>query len=91
MKEFTNKVKNIVKNIPKGETLTYKDVAIQAGNDKAARAVANIMSANFDPEIPCHRVVRGNGKIGGYNRGGESAKRKLLISEGAIIKNNYGG
>lgn len=47
--------------------MSYKEVAIKAGNPRAARAVARIMSANFDPTIPCHRVICTNGTLGGYN------------------------
>ncbi len=78
---FTDKVKEVVKKIPKGKTMSYKEVAILAGNSKSARAVARIMSANYDPEVPCHRVIRSDGKLGGYNRGGEEAKRDILEAE----------
>jgi len=74
-----------VRAIPKGKVLTYKEVAIKAGNPNAARAVANIMAANYDPEIPCHRVVRSDGGLGGYNRGGEEKKRAILLSEGVTL------
>ena len=67
--DFTEKVKNVVRNIPKGETLSYKEVATRVGNPRAARAVARIMSANTDPTIPCHRVICANGALGGYNVG----------------------
>ncbi len=79
--DFTTSVKDIVRNIPKGSTMSYKEVAIKAGNPKAARAVARIMANNYDLQIPCHRVIRSDGKLGGYNRGGESAKRAILKSE----------
>ena len=78
---FGDRVKAIVKKIPKGMTLSYKEVATKAGNEKAARAVAKLMAANFDPEIPCHRVIRSDGTLGGYNRGGEAVKRDILESE----------
>ncbi len=64
--------------------MTYGTVARLAGSSGAARAVGTIMAANYDPTVPCHRVVRSDGKIGAYNRGGEKAKRALLIKEGAI-------
>ena len=83
--EFSYVVKEIVKHIPKGEVMTYSEVARLAGNPKAARAVANVMAKNFDPNIPCHRVIRSDGSPGGYNRGGETLKRSLLVSEGAVI------
>lgn len=82
---FTERVRSVVKHIPKGKTLTYKDVAGKAGNSRASRAVANIMAANYDPEIPCHRVVRSDGTLGGYNRGGVEAKRRILSKEGIVL------
>lgn len=85
METFQEQVRNVVKQIPKGSVMTYKEVAARVGNPRAARAVARIMSANYDPAVPCHRVVRTNGGLGGYNRGGESAKRTLLINEGVIL------
>ena len=84
MRNFTTQVKAVVAKIPEGEVRTYKEVAIAAGNPKAARAVANIMAANYDPAVPCHRVIRTDGGLGGYNRGGVVAKKKILISEGAL-------
>lgn len=76
MTDFEEKVYWEVKKIPKGETRTYKNIAIQAGRPKAWRAVGNILSKNFNPRIPCHRVIRSDGKIGGYNRG---VRKKILI------------
>ena len=83
---FTESVRRVVAEIPRGGTLSYKDVATRAGNAKAARAVARIMAANYDPKIPCHRVIRSDGCLGGYNRGGTEAKRTLLITEGTVLK-----
>ena len=83
MKSFREKVLSIVAKIPKGEILSYKEVARRAGNQKAARAVGAIMRANHDPKIPCHRVLRSDGNLGGYNRG-VKLKKKLLKREGAI-------
>lgn len=85
MKTFTEKVKDVVRKIPKGKCMTYAEVAKAAGNPKAARAVANVMAKNFDESIPCHRVIRSDGKVGGYNRGGETTKRALLQAEGVVI------
>ena len=82
---FTNEVKRVVASIAKGSTMTYKEVATAAGNEKASRAVANIMAANYDPAVPCHRVIRSDGGLGGYNRGGISAKAKILKSEGVVL------
>lgn len=85
MKNFSERVKEIVMHIPKGSVKTYKEVASLAGNPRAARAVGSIMRSNFDTGIPCHRVIRSGGAFGSYNRGGEQAKRALLTSEGYII------
>lgn len=78
---FADKVRAIVKRIPAGKTMTYAAVAKKAGNPKAARAVGTIMRGNYDPAIPCHRVVRSDGGMGGYNRGGPEKKRALLLRE----------
>ena len=68
-KTFSDKVRDIVRKIPKSKTMTYKEVASKAGNPKAARAVGAVMRSNYDPSIPCHRVVASDGKMRGYNRG----------------------
>ncbi|MBP6858232.1 MAG: MGMT family protein [Candidatus Pacebacteria bacterium] len=80
---FTEKVFSVVCKIPRGKVLTYKQVAVKAGRPAAARAVGNILNTNYDPKIPCHRVVRSDGKTGGYNRG-VAKKVKILKKEGAI-------
>lgn len=79
--DFKSAVIKVVRAIKPGETLSYKEVAARAGNPKAARAVARLMAANYDTTIPCHRVIRSDGSLGGYNRGGEEAKRAILESE----------
>lgn len=84
MSEFRDRVFSVLMSIPKGSVLTYTQVAGQAGNAKASRAVGNIIGTNFDPDIPCHRVVRSNGELGGYNRGVEQ-KKKLLTQEGVLF------
>jgi O-6-methylguanine DNA methyltransferase len=76
IQSFRERVLLIVKKIPEGSALTYGEVASRAGNPRAARGVGAIMKTNFDPLIPCHRVVRKDG-IGGYNRGVRQKKRKL--------------
>ena len=83
---FTEKVRDVVKHISKGTVLSYGQVAKLAGNGKAARAVANVMAHNYDPAVHCHRVVRADGGLGGYNRGGTDAKARLLISEGVTVQ-----
>jgi O-6-methylguanine DNA methyltransferase len=82
-KEFKQKVLEVVKVIPKGKTMTYKEVARRAKNPLAYRAVGSILAKNFDPKIPCHRVIKSDGSLGSYNRGIKN-KIKLLRQEGAI-------
>lgn len=86
-KSFSENVISIVSRIKKGETLTYREVARLAGNEKAARAVGNILNKYyFDcrkqrlKTIPCHRVVCSDGRVGGYAKG-EKEKRRLLQKE----------
>ena len=79
-KTFRERVLAQVRSIPSGSTLSYKEVAILAGSPMAFRAVGNILNKNFDPAIPCHRVVQSNGNVGGYNRGTRK-KRELLKGE----------
>jgi O-6-methylguanine DNA methyltransferase len=80
---FKEKVYKLVKTIPKGKVLTYKDVAKKIGHPMAYRAVGNILNKNVDPKVPCHRVIRSDGKIGGY-RDGNLFKVKRLREEGYI-------
>ncbi|MDI6591885.1 MAG: MGMT family protein [Patescibacteria group bacterium] len=82
---FQRKVYEVVRKIPKGKVLTYEAVAKLAGFPRAWRAVGNILNKNRDPKIPCHRVIRSNGKLGGYNQGLKK-KALLLKKEGVIIK-----
>ncbi len=81
--DFKEKVHNIVKKITKGSIMTYKQVAEKSGNPRAYRAVGNILNKNHDSKIPCHRVIRSDGKIGGYNRG-EKLKKDILKIEGYL-------
>ena len=75
MKSFSDKVRDIVRKIPKGKTMTYKEVAARAGNPKAARAVGAVMRTNYDPSIPCHRVIASDGSMRSYNRGARRSKK----------------
>jgi O-6-methylguanine DNA methyltransferase len=83
MTKFSEKVYSVVSKIPKGKTLTYKQVARLAGRPKAYRAVGNILNKNTSSKVPCHRVVRSDGKIGGY-RWGSQKKKEILKKEKAI-------
>jgi len=86
--EFQLKVWNYLKKIPKGKVKTYKDVAKAIGKPLAVRAVANAIGKNpYPPKIPCHRVIRSDGRLGGYSgKGGIQRKRHLLRSEKVFIK-----
>lgn len=86
-RSFKNKVLEVVSRIPRGKVLTYKEVARRAGNPRAYRAVGNIMAGNTDPRhIPCHRVIRSDGKPGGYSlAGGTKRKIRILIKEGVNL------
>ena len=85
--KFQIKVWNYLKTIPKGKVKTYKQVAKAIGMPKAARAVANACGKNpYAPIIPCHRVIRSDGGLGGYSgKGGIKQKLKLLRSENVAI------
>ena len=85
--KFQIKVWKYLKTIPKGKVKTYKQVAISIKSPKSARAVANACAKNpYAPKIPCHRVIRSDGALGGYSgRGGIKQKLKLLRSEKAAI------
>ena len=85
-RSFADKVRDIVRRIPEGEVMTYKQVATKAGSPNAGRAVGSIMKANRNPDIPCHRVIRSDGTVGGYNSGGGRVKRDKLKSEGVIVR-----
>ena len=84
MKTFADKVRDIVRKIPKGKTMTYKQVATKAGNAAASRAVGAVMRGNYNTDIPCHRVVKSDGSLGSYNRGGAKQKERILKEEGAL-------
>lgn len=77
---FNKKVLEIVRLIPKGRTLSYQEVARMAGRPHAWRVVGNLLNHNYDPAIPCHRIIRSDSKCGGYNRGA-AKKRQLLLAE----------
>ena len=85
--KFQLKVWKYLIKIPKGTVKTYKQVAIAINKPKSARAVANACAKNpYAPKIPCHRVIRSDGALGGYSgRGGIKLKLKLLRSEKVAI------
>ena len=85
--KFQKKVWNYLKTIRKGTVKSYKQVAIAINRPKSARAVANAVGKNpFAPKIPCHRVIRSDGSLGGYSgKGGVKTKKLMLKREGIIV------
>ena len=85
--KFQIKVWNFLKTIKKGSVITYSEVAKGINKPKAVRAVANAIGKNpYAPKIPCHRVIRSDGSLGGYSgKGGIKTKKKLLKSEGILL------
>ena len=81
--KFQRMVWNCIANIPKGNVLTYQELANEIGYPNSVRAVASACGKNpYPPTIPCHRVIRSDGKLGGYSgKGGIEEKRKLLLKE----------
>ena len=82
---FQRKVFEVVRKIPREKVLSYKVVAKLAGSPRAWRAVGNVLNKNRNPKIPCHRIIRSDGKIGGY-KNGIGKKIALLKKEGLKIK-----
>ena len=81
---FQIKVWKYLKKIPRGKVITYREVAKAVRKPNSVRAVANAIARNpYPPVIPCHRVIRTDGRLGGYSgKGGIKTKRKLLKKEG---------
>ena len=78
---------NYLRQIPKGTVKTYSQIANAIGKPQAVRAVANAIGKNpHPPKIPCHRVIRSDGSLGGYSgKGGIKTKKMLLKKEGIIL------
>ena len=85
--KFQLKVWAYLKKIPRGKVKTYSQVAKSIGKPLAVRAVANAIGKNpYAPKIPCHRVIRSDGTLGGYSgKGGVKTKRLLLKKEGILL------
>ena len=87
MSRFTQAVYSVVRQIERGQVMTYREVAMAIGAPRAARAVGSALHRNSTPVIiPCHRVVKSNGDVGGYVHGRER-KEALLQSEGVGVRN----
>ena len=86
--DFQIKVWRALKKIKKGKVKTYKEVSMAINRPKAARAVANACAKNpYAPEVPCHRVIRSDGTLGGFSSpGGTKTKKKMLKREGFHFK-----
>ena len=86
--KFQLKVWDYLKKIPKGKVKTYLEVAKAIGKPRAFRAVANAVGKNpYPPKIPCHRVIRSDGRLGGYSgKGGIQQTRRFLRLEKILIK-----
>jgi len=85
--KFQVKVWKYLRRIPKGKVKTYKQVAIGINRPNSARAVANACAKNpYAPKVPCHRVIRSNGSLGGFSGpGGVKKKKNLLKNEGVSL------
>ncbi len=83
MSEFRKRVYRVTQKIPKGKTMSYKEIARLAGFPRAWRAVGNVLSKNENPRVPCYRVIRSDGKLGGPK---ERIKKRLILlkKEGAL-------
>lgn len=89
MTDFQKDIYKVVARIPKGSVLSYGEVAHKAGYPRAARAVGTLMANNPFPKdkVPCHRVIKADGRLGNYSgTGGTKAKEKLLVKEGVLVK-----
>ena len=85
---FEQLVLAATKKISKGRVSSYKEVATAIGCPRASRAVGNALHKNpYAPVVPCHRVVKGSGEVGKFNKG-IKAKIRMLESEGIKIKKN---
>ena len=87
MKSFNERCYKLLRKVPRGKVTTYKALAEALGT-KAYRAVGNAMNKNpHAPEVPCHRVIKSDGEIGGFASGTDK-KMALLIKEGIEVKDN---
>ena len=82
---FQEKVFKVVQKIPKGKISTYKEIAKAINKPRAYRAVGNVLNKNKSKFIPCHRIIKSNGSLGGFNKG-QKEKIKKLTKEGIKIE-----
>lgn len=88
MSHFTDRVLKVVRNIPQGQTRSYKEVAEHAGSPGAYRTVGSILKKNQDFKVPCHRVIQSSGKAGYYNGLRGTSKEEILFQEKIRLNNN---
>jgi O-6-methylguanine DNA methyltransferase len=87
MSNLSEKIYKVVAKIPKGKVLSYGEVARRAGAPGAARVAGTLMRKNPYKNVPCHRVILADGRVGNYSGlGGKKGKIRKLIKEGVIIK-----
>jgi len=80
---------SLKKHVPAGKVISYKNLAILVGSPKASRAVGNAMNKNpFAPDVPCHRVVKSDGSLGGFAKS-KAIKKKLLQDEGIKFNGDF--
>ena len=85
---FQKAVWEATRRVPKGKVTTYAAIAKLIGRPRAVRAVGNALNKNpYAPQVPCHRVVKSDGSLGGF-AGGVKNKKQILEKEGVKIKNN---
>ena len=88
MTKFQSECYEALKKVPKGKVITYAGLAREIGKPKAHRAVGNAMNKNpFAPKVPCHRVVKSNGELGGF-ADDINVKIKRLHEEGVDVLDN---
>lgn len=84
--DFATRVRAVVRSIPRGQVMSYGEIAKEIGAPRYSRQVARVMARNYLPDVPCHRVIKSDGTLGGYNRGGVAVKRAMLSDEGYQCK-----
>ena len=88
--DFQKMVWKEILKIPYGETRSYKQIAINIGRPNSSRAVANACGKNPYPKIiPCHRVIRSDGSVGGYSLKGGIKQKKLLLKDEDFLNNKF--
>ena len=86
MESFNEKCYAVLRKVPKGKVVTYGEIAKVVGVSKGARAVGRAMHVNpYAPKVPCHRVVKSDGKVGGFASGSKK-KIKMLEKEGIVVE-----